>query len=495
MLERNHGFVTDRDALAGWRIVLGLRGMSLLTPSSPPARARLALVGALLATAGAAVAPAGAQDSLPPAPGPFAVMAALDSLGERKLWPAFDPRRVPVAIYDGEHTYLFRHPDSPAEFVTSPELDSVGLFVGRHPAVRANTWIELGGVPTATIALAAGSRGSALELAALVAHEAFHAYQRPRHPDWAGNEAELFVYPMDDADALALRRLESDALRRSIATPNRGRAACWARQALQLREARFRALPEGAVAYERGTELHEGLAQYVQSRALRMRLGRGIPRAEFPPDAVRARAYAVGEALAVSLDRFDDDWKEKLEKGEARSLDELLDDILGGHALGSCGYSSRQRSAERRRARNDVAALAEQRVALRRDFLEQGGWAIVVIAEGPEPLWPEAFDPLNAAPLGDGAVLHSRWLRLGNDAGRMEVLERPALTAAAGTHPLFDGVREVVVRGFGAEPAARAADGTLVIDAPGFAARFRTAVVEREEARITVRLGRGMPPP
>lgn len=459
---------------------------------APHVSATRPIVGSVLLAAAVPWAGAVSAQDPPPVPGPFAIMAAVDSAATLDLWPEFDPRHVPVAIYDGEWTYLFRHAAPPPGFFEVPDLAAVRVFAGRHPAMGSNTWVALGDVPTATVVVeSAGS--SAHEFAALVVHEAFHAFQAPRHPDWTGNEAELFVYPVNDVELLTLRRLESDALRRALAVRNLGRAACWAQVALEWRAQRFRLLAPGAVGYERRTELHEGLAQYVQSRALRMRYGRGIPFGGFPPDAVRTRAYASGEVLALLLDRFDDEWKRKLEAGLAASLDELLSDRLRSYARGSCGYSRRQRAAVRAQARRDVAALGEQWAAWRRDFLAQSGWTVVVIAEGSEPLWPQAFDPLNAAVVGAGEVLHTRWLRLGNDAGTLEVRDRVALTTAAGSHPLFDGVWEVVVRGFEAEPAAGDTDGALVIEVPGFAARFRTAVVERHDSTITVRLGQGRP--
>lgn len=419
-----------------------------------------------------------------------AVVAALDSIGARPLWPGFDPRRIPLAIFDGSHTYLFRHGGPPPEFLPLPDADDVGVFPGRHAVMTANTWVELAGVPTATVLLDSTGTASALELAALAVHEAFHAFQGPRHPEWAANEAELFAYPTAEAELLAMRRLESDALRRSIATPNKGRAGCWARLALQYRQQRFRGLPETAVAYERGTELHEGLAQYVQSRALGMRLGRGIPADDFPPDAVRLRAYAVGEALALTLDRFDDEWKRQLEVGRAASLDQLLSQVLGGQLRGSCGYSTQQRSAARRQARDAVEAMERQRAAQREAFLLEPGWAVVVVvADASEPLWPRAFDPLNARTLGGGDVLHTRWLRLANESGTLEVLGRAALTKAAGAHPLFNGIREVAFTGFADPPVVRQSHDTVTIDAPGFAAQFRGVQLERADSTLTLRLG------
>lgn len=88
--------------------------------------------------------------------------------------------------------------------------------------------------------------------------------QREHYPTWTANEVELFVYPIEDAKLLGLRRLESEALRRALLAQGPEEAACWVATALAMRRERFGGLPDGAVAYERGTELVEGLAQYAE---------------------------------------------------------------------------------------------------------------------------------------------------------------------------------------------------------------------------------------
>ncbi len=41
------------------------------------------------------------------------------------LWPRFTPVSIPLAIYTGQRTYLFRHPAAPADFARL----SYGIFV------------------------------------------------------------------------------------------------------------------------------------------------------------------------------------------------------------------------------------------------------------------------------------------------------------------------------------------------------------------------------
>ena len=34
----------------------------------------------------------------------------------RSFWPGYDPLAIPLAVYDGERTFLFRHPSPPEGF-------------------------------------------------------------------------------------------------------------------------------------------------------------------------------------------------------------------------------------------------------------------------------------------------------------------------------------------------------------------------------------------
>jgi hypothetical protein len=417
------------------------------------------------------------------APDAFVVMAELEHVASASLWPGFDPGRVPVAIFDGERTFLFRHPKPPPEF--GPVAGRPGAFShpGRHPSLRANSTVELGGVLTATLLLDRRPALPPRESAALLAHEAFHVYQSERHPAWSANEAELFLYPSDDAELLTLRRLETEALRRASGAGAQ-RALCWARAAMDLRRRRFVLLPTGSSAYERGAELKEGLAEYVEQRA---RGGPGplLPRKGFAPEDVRPRAYAIGRKLANILDRFDPGWKERLERGNAASLDEALARALADRRGKACRLSTAEEGRMRSRAQRDIGLLEESRAGKRGDFLSRPGWTLTFSA-GVEPLWPKGFDPLNVERLSGGEVLHTRWLQLGNAAAKIEILDRGALTRPAGAHPLFNGVRAVTVAGLPAEPVVSEGDGKISIQAEGVVGEVSGGRVERSGRSVKI---------
>ena len=411
-------------------------------------------------------------------------------VGSQALWPGFDPLAVPLAVYDGERTYLFRHPASPEGFVPVPDASPAALvYEGRHEAMRANSTAEIGGVQTATVLLDRAYPGRAPEaLAPLAIHEAFHVYQRERHPRWSGNEADLFVYPTDSVELLALRRLETEALRRALAAEEANVASCWSRQAIALRQERYAALDSASTTYERGTELNEGLAAYVEGRAA----GRAtvdLPTGEFGPAEVRLRAYATGTVLALLLDRFAPDWRTSFEADDRQTLDIALARALGSGE--TCVFDAADTAEAERQAEADVEALAAAREARVAAFEGRPGWRVIVEAAG-QPLWPQGFDPLNVERVGDARVLHTRFLRLGNGAGQLEVLDAgeadvEALTEGAGAHPLFNGVARMVVAGL-SEPEVREAEGAVAVRAPGFTAEFRGARLVRTGETVTIRL-------
>ena len=419
----------------------------------------------------------------------LAVVGEFDRMARTSLWPGFEPARVPLLIYDGKHTFLVHHPRPPEEFQPHAGRTDVRVFPGRHGAARANSSVELGGVTSASVLLKDTGTGKERGWAAVLMHEAFHVFQRERHPKWTANEVDLFVYPLEDADLLFLRRLESEALRRALTSTDNKLRACWAGAALHFRQERFSRMPQSAAAYERATELNEGLANFVQYAALERPAAEALTEAEFPPQEIRQRGYASGQALAALLESFRKGWKEELEKGSPASLDELLAERLPASSTG-CEFPANLQNDLRTRAQADIEDLRRRMRQRREGFLSRPGWRLVVTAAQGEPLFPQAFDPLNVERLQAGEVLHGRWIKLGNASGEIEVLDREALTEAAGSHPLFEGVRRLSVSGLEHEPAVEQEGESVVVRTAGVNARFRRARVARSGETLEITLAK-----
>jgi hypothetical protein len=463
-----------------------------MQPFTPPGathrNVKATWIALVLAAAGCrpGQAPPGAApvtDAAPPSA--RETMRELDRVASRDLWPGFRPESIPVALYDGERTWLFRHPAPPAGYEPVAGATDVLVRTGRDSLVWANSSVTMNGVRTATV-MSPARGASATSHAAVIAHEMFHVFQRTRHAAWTANEAELFTYPVADAGQLALRRAESEALRRALDARTDAERGCWANRAVRAREERFAALTPGARGYERGSEWHEGLAAYVQARAAGS--APAMPADEFPAEDVRQRFYAVGPAMGAILDRLMPGWRDTLERADTLALDALLAAASARADTARCALTAAERTAIADRARDDVTALRTRLDAERAELLRRPGWTVVIVA-GATPLWPQGFDPLNVRMVGEGLVLHRRMVRLGNDAGSLDVLNVASLTEAAGAHPLFSGVRRFTVTGLASDPVAAASGGTVRLEADGLRGEFRGATLVRSDHAVEVRLG------
>jgi hypothetical protein len=141
-----------------------------------------------------------------------------------------------------------------------------------------------------------------------------------------------------------------------------------------------------------------------------------------------------------------------------------------------------------RQAARDVAALVAERKEALAQFDGRSGWRIeIVIKNDDSLLWPQGFDPLNVTPIDPQRTLHTRFLRLGSDGGELEVLNQQSLTEGAGAHPMFNGVRRVVITGL-AEPEVEEDQAQVVVRAPGVTLRLERARVQREDQRLRVHI-------
>ena len=408
------------------------------------------------------------------------------------LWPGFHPRSTPVAVFDGQDTWLLNHPNPPPGFTptnpTTPAgaVGSILRYRGRHPAVSANTSTLLGGVPTAAVLARTELTADPVSWAGVALHEAFHAFQERRHPSWGPNEADMFRYPVDSVPALTGRRLETEAWRRYLEATAGGetRGRCWASRALGYREARYRLLDSTAIGYERETERFEGLARYVESRATG--IPPRVPATGFPPEDVRLRSYTTGSVMALALDDAAPGWRRALEDDDRRYLDQLLATAVGTAPCPAAGQTLDTDSVARA-ARAAVDSLRLRRSAERGRLMTAPGWTIQVVATGAR-LFPSGFDPLNVALLDGGEVLHRRYLRLENAGGWVELYDRAAITQGTPAHPLFAGVVALTIPGLPGRPVVRDSSGTLILRADRVTARLTGAALSWGERVLRVHL-------
>lgn len=406
----------------------------------------------------------------------LAILAARAGLAEADLWPGFSPTAYPLAVFDGRRTMLAGHPDLPDGFTPVAGHPGVATRPGRHPAVTANSSADLAGVRCATLIVSADdAQPDPARLAAVAAHEAFHVFQDLRHPGWIADESQLFLLPVDDGRLLALRRLESRAWREALLADD---GAPEAALALSLRRRREALRSDGATGYERGLELREGLAAYVQHRCPPDGRAELPPAEGWPAEDDRERAYVTGAAMGFLLDRLQPDWRERLEADDGTFLDQLLENALQRRGVEPASFEDAIVATVGAQAEADARAVVAARERRRADFLGAAGPAIVLrVASGP-PLSPQGFDPLNVQSLGGRDVLHTRYLLLERPGGdRLEVLGRGVLTTGAGSHPLFGGVAELALTGLPEPPVVTWQGEVVTIKADGLEARFTGATL------------------
>ena len=411
------------------------------------------------------------------APLPVRIVETLRALPSASWWPGFDAARVPVAIFDGEHTYLFGHPSPPAEFV---EIDGGFRVAGQHPSLVANTSFDLGGVSTAGVILSTVESEDLRALAALVAHEAFHVYQRREHPDWIANEGDLFVYPFGDRDNLKSRVLETYALRQALSAEGASRRA-WAARAVQIRAERFASLGDAFVRYEGRSELNEGLAAYIQWQAEGSADDPSLPQPDFAAQEVRQRTYATGTAFARLLDDIDPGWKKRID--DTDTLDRLLRAALTDVPPITIDDDVKRRATEHAAA--ESAAFLEHIARVRRELDEAAGTRVTIVA-GSEPMAPAGFDPLNVTAVAAKEVVHHRYLELSSSAGQLQLDGVASLTVGAGEHPLFQGISRITFT-VPALDVQETADG-VTLTAEGVGATLAGATVRRDERAVVVTL-------
>ncbi len=425
------------------------------------------------------------------APKPFVnvcdVMAKVDELASTPLWPGFDPRTMPTAVYDSVNTYLFGHPAPPEGFERVEGTPGAYCFAGQHPTVLGNGRAKIGEVMTATVVLRPRSRSggdySLRDYAGIVMHEQFHAFQKVKHPDWRPNDAYLLVYPLETADALALRMTEKEAFRRAVASKDDAAAAGWSRLGLEYRRQRLAPLGVQLAGYEMELQRFEGISEYIEYRArgtdplALLAVTNGIA-----PAGVRDLGYVEGRLISVLLDRLDKSWKDRMESGAARYPEEILGAAVA-NAQSSVQFGDDELKKIRADAETAIAAWNDDKKRLVGDFNAAPGLTIEIVA-GTTPVDARLFEPLAMENLGGGEILHKVFFLAGNDKGMVRVRNTACISYMDSTYR----ITRVIVTGLKGEPAVDAAAGTFKYDANGVTIDFKGCRVSIGDRKYTVEI-------
>lgn len=190
------------------------------------------------------------------------------------IWPVWDPRSLPIAIYrqDGV-VFLAAHPTKPLHaqevfIATGVSGPPVYRIEGVPEDVNGNAvTVSFFGVPTAFVPLERVGEGldDALAFLSLLAHESFHVYQRDEGKVF---RAPLASYPDDNPVNNALGNIEGHLLLEAVTTADGEKRKDQILAFALIRRERRSQLDEGLVAFERASEYYEGLATYLSFRLL-----------------------------------------------------------------------------------------------------------------------------------------------------------------------------------------------------------------------------------
>jgi hypothetical protein len=373
-------------------------------------------------------------------------------LAGRIAWPGFDPAAIPALIYDGVNSYLINHPAAPDNFKKYDKMAGIYFFPGRYELVRANSAVKIGGIHTACLDIDLSKSNDPVDMAAVLLHEKFHCCQLANPAAWGNNTNEfaVFEYPLENTQLLKLVYLELRALSNAYDSKSAGDMQKWLKLAINLRSEKYKAMPASCIGFERGIELMEGTAFYIQDKASGNDPRKNLPDKIYLPNSIRIRAYLTGSLLCNLLDRIDPDWKKKLNPNEGTYPDIIAQKALP-EDMPPGNFDPGVEDKEKIRAAQAVNVYLAGKLELMDAFLKKPGYKIILDC-GSRPLQPTGFDPMNMEKLSQSEVLHKRWVKLAGNQAEVEVLGMEALTEGAQGHPLFNGVKKITITGIADKP-------------------------------------------
>jgi len=422
---------------------------------------------------------------------------AFDKAGTRPIWPGFDPKAWPLAVFDGERTILLRHPSPPSDFKAMPDRPGWSVFPGRFPAVVGNSTRDIGGIKTATVIATPASTVERSLLACV--EEVFHVFWLSRHQGFRPNEMARYGYPLGDAENLRLILAEDEALARALDAGSDAAAAGWTAAAIRIRRGRTPRLDADVLAYETGMEMMEGTANFAARTALGEKTERTASRLreKRPAEDIRWRFYETGASLCWLLERLQPDWKTQIDGQPDLTTLALLDKAVSRRSVKPAEFSTAEAADLKAHAESDIAGLTGRRQQLRKELLDRPGSRVIIeSAEGAEPFTLGRFDPINLFVLENGEVAQANFLTLSNAGGTVEMTNpgfargsfagTMGLTTPAGRHPFGQGIRAVTIAGIQGEPKVVRDGDTVSVEAPGVRIRLKGATVTTESGTIRI---------
>ncbi len=362
-----------------------------------------------------------------------AVMKEHALIAENDLWPGFNIKEIPVAVYDSVNTWLFFSDQAPEGFRQADDDSGVLVFEGQHPLVRGNSVVRFGETWTATSVLSNYSRRTSerytpRDMAGIIVHEQFHVFQRTKHPDWRQNDGVLLFHPEETKEALFLRRTEKEAFKRAVLSGSREEIAGWSLTALDYRKERLDMVPAPFRNYERDLQRTEGLSDYIE------RIARGVDPLNasnmtngIAPAGVRDLGYWEGRWIAMILDRLSPEWKMNLESKDTLFLEEILESAMMDSPFSKQTFSESEINLLKVESDKVFDDWQVKKAGEIESYKNLPGYSIEISSIS-SPLNIRIFEPLEIELLPDRVVFHRLIFSAANQKGSIRVLNHPCIT-------------------------------------------------------------------
>jgi hypothetical protein len=437
------------------------------------------------------------------------------ALGPR-IWPGFHPESIAT---------LYVIPGRAKLFVGWRDTAPTGFTP--LPGVAGALWTD-----TQTVSFPSGrfiaflsvdSTATPGDVIGLALHEEFHSFEHMSRREgrrFGGGENAMLVadYPVFDVDNETLWAVEGRLLHRAYLARSPAAARALARRFLAVRAVRQAALDSAFVTFEQLGELNEGLAQYALLRGVgEVEGGAGAASAHDARrivddetalldslltrtrTSIRRRFYATGGTMGLLMDRLaGPEWKRDLVRAD-RTVQEEFARVTGfrdAAALGPTWSDTLRllREGARPEAERAVAALRARRSSQADSILQQGGMRIVLDPSGVpgRRFFYCGFDPQNLLQVGDGRMLHARFVTLcGGDSVSVSFEQPVVEDRGSGEYrTVIADSSGVVVTAGGAPlalPDSAAVDAAAVrIEAPRFTLQAPHATLTRRGGELRV---------
>lgn len=352
---------------------------------------------------------------------------------------------VPFAFYDEQTVFLVNHPCPPDGFQPMSGMEQVYLGPWSNQ-FNANTNINFAGEEMGIIGLNdVDPTTSFAKIAALTAHEMFHAYQ-VKNNLINYNELTFFQYRFTKEN-LAYRVEEREELLRAVYATELESCLGHLRKFCGWRERR-RELLGDLLQYELGVESMEGTATYVEYQVFKDLSGwpdefilaqycqtlAGYPK---NLQQFRQSCFSPGFALCLLLDQLRPKWRQEVESTKELIYELLREQVVEGFSdpyaevgqkarkdvtidqlkkAGTKGTTEEPVVLDWSRAEVVLARAEEKRKQELDQFWQTPGYRVVVRGL----LQVRGFDPMNITIL-EGQLLHRRILLLHHEHGELMI--------------------------------------------------------------------------